>query len=658
MPLARSSCTCLRSAALRSLTHDAASAHETPAAADPDPGRRAAGRLRPLPGEARRSATASTSRRRSSGTATTCSARAVRYRGPGERRWREAPLEPLGNDRWRGLVRGRRARPLAVRGRGVDRPRRDVARRAAPQGRGRAGRISRASSPRARRCSARDVDGRGGASPPTAARPARRGRARAELERRRRPRAGALRRLVRALPALVRRLRAASQKVLPRARRARLRRRLPAADPPDRHDEPQGPEQHAASRSRATPAARGRSAPTEGGHDAIHPELGTLRRLRRAGRGGARGRPRDRARLRDPVLARPPVAEGAPGVVQPPPRRDDQVRREPAEDATRTSTTSTSSPRTGAGSGRRCATSSSTGCAHGVTVFRVDNPHTKPVPFWEWLIAEVRARRPGRDLPRRGVHAAGDDDDAREGRLRPVLHVLHVEEHEGGARRVHGAARSRGRRSTGRTSSRTRRTSSTSTCRTAGRPAFEARLVLAATLSPTYGIYSATRRSRTCRCARAREEYLDSEKYEVKQRALDGPLLPLVARLNEIRRAEPALQRLDNMRLLETRERPAASPTRRTTSSCRRQPRSVRERTRGCAIDPGRARPAAGVRRARSAHRRARSAGAPAATTSGSARARRTSCKLETHVDGNPVAATADGTVTFVPQRSRRATSR
>jgi starch synthase (maltosyl-transferring) len=48
------------------------------------------------------------------------------------------------------------------------------------------------------------------------------------------------------------------------------------------------------------------------------------------------------------------------------------------------------------------------------------------------------------------------------------------------------------------------------------------------------------------------EEYLDSEKYEVKERALDGPLLPLVKRLNEIRRAEPALQRFENVRFLDT----------------------------------------------------------------------------------------------------------
>ncbi len=48
------------------------------------------------------------------------------------------------------------------------------------------------------------------------------------------------------------------------------------------------------------------------------------------------------------------------------------------------------------------------------------------------------------------------------------------------------------------------------------------------------------------------EEYLDSEKYEVKQRKLDGELLPLVAQLNEIRRANSAFQRFDNVVLLET----------------------------------------------------------------------------------------------------------
>ena len=86
---------------------------------------------------------------------------------------------------------------------------------------------------------------------------------------------------------------------------------------------------------------------------------------------------------------------------------------------------------------------------------------------------------------------------------------------------------------------------------TGGRPAFEARLVLAATLSPSYGIYSGYEHFENVPVREGSEEYLDSEKYEAKQRKLDGPLLPLVQRLNEIRRAEPALQRVDNLRWLD-----------------------------------------------------------------------------------------------------------
>ena len=127
----------------------------------------------------------------------------------------------------------------------------------------------------------------------------------------------------------------------------------------------------------------------EGGHDAIHPELGTLADFDRLVATRKRARPRDRARLRDPVLARPPVAEGAPGVVPAPARRDDQVRREPAQALPGHRQRRTGTPRTGRASGRRCATSSSTGSSHGVRIFRVDNPHTKPLPFWEWLIAET-----------------------------------------------------------------------------------------------------------------------------------------------------------------------------------------------------------------------------------------------------------------------------
>src|SRR5436305_10963569 len=81
-----------------------------------------------------------------------------------------------------------------------------------------------------------------------------------------------------------------------------------------------------------------------------------------------------------------------------------------------------------------------------------------------------------------------------------------------------------------------------------GRPAFETRLVLAGTLSPSYGIYSGYEHFENVPVRPGSEEYIDSEKYEIRPRALDGPLLPLVQRLNEVRRAEPALQRVENIR--------------------------------------------------------------------------------------------------------------
>ncbi len=179
-------------------------------------------------------------------------------------------------------------------------------------------------------------------------------------------------------------------------------------------------------------------------------------------------------------------------------------------------------------------------CDAGVTVFRVDNPHTKPVPFWAWLIAEVRKRHPDtvflseaftRPAMMTLLAKAGFSqsytyftwkntkgelvelvEQLREWCtfLRPNLwpntpDILHAYLQQG------------------------------------GRPAFECRLVLAATLSPSYGIYSGYEACENVPVREGSEEYLDSEKYELKDRRLDGPLLPLVRRLNEVRRAHPAL---------------------------------------------------------------------------------------------------------------------
>ena len=107
--------------------------------------------------------------------------------------------------------------------------------------------------------------------------------------------------------------------------------------------------------------------------------------------------------------------------------------------------------------------------SHGVKVFRVDNPHTKPPNFWAWLIGEVKNDRPRRAVPRRGVHPAGAAVRAGQARLHPVLHVLHL------AHRQVGAAPSSASRSPstpttpGRACWSTRRTSCTRACSTAAR---------------------------------------------------------------------------------------------------------------------------------------------------------------------------------------------
>ena len=72
----------------------------------------------------------------------------------------------------------------------------------------------------------------------------------------------------------------------------------------------------------------------------------------------------------------------------------------------------------------------------GVKIFRVDNPHTKPLAFWEWLLAEVDRTTSGGRLPRRGVHPSRDAAVARRCGVPAVVHLLHLAQHEGGARGV------------------------------------------------------------------------------------------------------------------------------------------------------------------------------------------------------------------------------
>ncbi|WP_345661730.1 DUF3459 domain-containing protein, partial [Streptomyces venetus] len=93
---------------------------------------------------------------------------------------------------------------------------------------------------------------------------------------------------------------------------------------------------------------------------------------------------------------------------------------------------------------------------------------------------------------------------------------------------------------------------------TGGRPAFEVRAVLAATLSPTWGIYSGYELCENTPLREGGEEYLDSEKYQLRPRdwvtaEREGrTLTPLLTRLNTIRREHPALHRLRNLRFHHT----------------------------------------------------------------------------------------------------------
>jgi starch synthase (maltosyl-transferring) len=87
-----------------------------------------------------------------------------------------------------------------------------------------------------------------------------------------------------------------------------------------------------------------------------------------------------------------------------------------------------------------------------------------------------------------------------------------------------------------------------------GRPAFEARAVLAATLSPAWGVYSGFELCEDAAVREGSEEYLDSEKYQLRPRdwtaaeAEGRTIAPLITRLNRIRRRHPALQQLRNLR--------------------------------------------------------------------------------------------------------------
>jgi starch synthase (maltosyl-transferring) len=192
---------------------------------------------------------------------------------------------------------------------------------------------------------------------------------------------------------------------------------------------------------------------------------------------------------------------------------------------------------------------------HGVRIFRVDNPHTKPVRFWEWLIGTVNEKHPDviwlaeaftkppmmHTLAKIGFTQSYTYFTWRNEKweieqyltelsqesvdfLRPNFFVntpdiLHAYLQYGGP------------------------------------PAFKIRAVLAAMTSPSWGVYSGYELYEHVAIRPGSEEYLDSEKYTYRPRDYEAAerngesLAPYLTRLNQIRRAHPALRELRNLRL-------------------------------------------------------------------------------------------------------------
>jgi starch synthase (maltosyl-transferring) len=186
----------------------------------------------------------------------------------------------------------------------------------------------------------------------------------------------------------------------------------------------------------------------------------------------------------------------------------------------------------------------------GVTTFRVDNPHTKPVPFWEWLIRDIQQSHPEvvflseaftRPPMLKMLAKVGFTQSYTYFTWRNFKHELveyFTELTQSDAKQY------------------LRPNLFTNTpdinppyLQTGGRPAHQVRLVLAATLSSVYGIYNGFELCEAMPLP-GKEEYLNSEKYEYKVWDWDRPgnIKDYITAVNAIRRENPALHELDNLR--------------------------------------------------------------------------------------------------------------
>ncbi|MPZ11356.1 MAG: DUF3416 domain-containing protein [Kiloniellaceae bacterium] len=186
---------------------------------------------------------------------------------------------------------------------------------------------------------------------------------------------------------------------------------------------------------------------------------------------------------------------------------------------------------------------------HRVRIFRVDNPHTKPLPFWEWMIAEVHARYPDviflseaftrpkmmKRLAKVGFTQSYTYFTWRDTKQELTEYLTELTRTE--ARHYY------------------RPNFFVNTpdinpyfLQHSGRPGFRIRLVLAATLAGNYGVYNGFE---LCEAAAVpgKEEYLNSEKYEIRAWDWDRPgnIREDVALVNRLRRGNPALHDFTNL---------------------------------------------------------------------------------------------------------------
>ena len=195
---------------------------------------------------------------------------------------------------------------------------------------------------------------------------------------------------------------------------------------------------------------------------------------------------------------------------------------------------------------------------HGVRIFRVDNPHTKPVMFWEWLLARIRATDPDvlflseaftrpammRALAMVGFHQSYTYFTWRNTKAELESYLDELSHHTSNVMRPNLFVNTPDILS--------------AYLQYGGPAAFRVRATLAATAAPTWGVYAGFELYEHVAIKPGSEEYLDSEKFQYRPRDWEAAarenrtLAPYLTLLNDIRSRHPALRRLRNVTIHAT----------------------------------------------------------------------------------------------------------